>query len=181
MEIARDFFVQAESNCAIIKKMATSQSNPGVPGSQCIDPTVGDILSGWRYDISGLHTDMRRDYEEHLQNCSHCQFRQNLHRTIDVLLIGFTTLSVTIFLLALAVLHRFEPLRGWVLVHLQMRQISLVVTMQLIAVLGLLASTLAWILVAVATPAPQYLSEQAKALQQRLPGELRERLAKHSA
>ncbi len=124
---------------------------------------------------------MRRDYEEHLHHCSHCQFRQNLHRSIDVILIGVTTLSTTVFLLALAVLHRFEPLRGWVLMHLQMRQVSLAVTVQLFAVLGLLASTLAWILVAVATPAPSYLTEQAKALQQRLPGELRERFAKHSA
>ena len=152
-----------------------------MPGNQCVDPTVGDILSGWRYDISGLNVDMRRDYEEHLRHCSHCQFRQNLHRTIDVLLISFTTLCVTVFLLALAALHRFEPLRGWVLLHLQMRQISLAVTVQLIAVLGLLASTLAWILVAVATPAPSFLTEQAKALQQRLPDELRERLARHSA
>ena len=181
MENELEFSSHDANNCAIIIRMATSQSNPGVPGNPCIDPTVGDILSGWRYDISGLHADMRRDYEEHLHHCSHCQFRQNLHRTIDVILIGVTTLSTTIFLLALAVLHRFEPLRGWVLMHLQMRQVSLAVTVQLFAVLGLLASTLAWILVAVATPAPSYLTEQAKALQQRLPGELRERFAKHSA
>ena len=33
--------------------------------SECIDPIVGKILAGWRYDISGLAPEMRGDYEEH--------------------------------------------------------------------------------------------------------------------
>ena len=32
---------------------------------QCIDPIVGKILAGWRYDISGLAPEMRGDYENH--------------------------------------------------------------------------------------------------------------------
>ncbi len=147
----------------------------------CVDSTVGNILSGWRYDISGIHFEMRKDYEEHLRNCSHCRFRQRLHRTIDMLLIGVATLSIAIFILALAVVHRIEPLGSWVLLHLQLRQISFAVSVQLLAVMGLLVSTLAWILVAIATPAPSFLSEQARALQHRIPGEVRARFAKHSA
>jgi len=29
--------------------------------SECIDPIVGKILAGWRYDISGLAPEMRGD------------------------------------------------------------------------------------------------------------------------
>ncbi len=147
----------------------------------CVDPTVGEILSGWRYDISGLHFDMRQDYEEHLRACSFCHARQSLHRSIDVLLIGVATFAIAGFILALAVLHKIEPLGSWVLLHLQLRRISLAVNVQSIVVLGLLMSMLAWILVAITTPAPTFISEQARALQHRLPEEVRERMAKHSA
>lgn len=146
----------------------------------CVDPTVGDILSGWRYDISGLHSEMRRDYEEHLRSCSHCRSRQKIHRTVDVLLIGVATISIVGFVCALAVLHKIEPLGSWVLLHLQLHQISLGVSVQLIAVLGLLVSLMAWIIVAITTPAPTFITEQAKALQDRIPVEVRERLPKHS-
>ena len=33
--------------------------------SECVDPVVGKILAGWRYDISSLAPEMRGDYEEH--------------------------------------------------------------------------------------------------------------------
>ncbi|HUZ05322.1 MAG TPA: hypothetical protein VMU62_08185 [Acidobacteriaceae bacterium] len=151
-----------------------------MPKDMCVDPTVGDILSGWRYDISGLHFEMRKDYEEHLRTCSHCHARQRLHRTIDMLLIGVTTVSILGFVVALAVLHKIEPLGSWVLLHLQLHQISLGVSVQLIAVLGLLLSLAAWIIVAITTPAPSFISEQAKALQERIPVEVRDRLPKHS-
>ena len=146
----------------------------------CVDPTVGDILSGWRYDISGIHSEMRKDYEEHLRSCAYCHSRQRLHRTIDVLLIGVATLSIAAFVLALDVAHKVEPLGSWVLLHLQLHRISLEVSVQLIAVLGLLASLMAWIVVAITTPASTFISEQAKALQDKIPVEVRERLAKHS-
>ncbi|MBA2677633.1 MAG: hypothetical protein H0U76_04450 [Ktedonobacteraceae bacterium] len=146
----------------------------------CIDPTVGDILSGWRYDISGLHSEMRTDYENHLRDCPHCHTRQRIHRAIDVLLIGVSTLAIAAFVSALLVLHRIEPLRDWVILDLQLRQLSLVVSLERIAILGLLASLLTWIVVAIITPAPIFLSQQARALQGRIPEELRERLPKLS-
>src|SRR5271170_1441477 len=76
--------------------------------SSCTDQVVGDILSGWRYDISGLSPAMRTDYEQHLTECSHCRRRQSIARTIDVLLISVSTLSILAFLLAAVVIHRVE-------------------------------------------------------------------------
>src|ERR1700678_3787243 len=78
--------------------------------TDCIDQVVGDILSGWRYDISGLSAAMRTDYDTHLSECGHCRSRQRLARTIDVLLISATTLSFLAFLLAAVVLHRIEAM-----------------------------------------------------------------------
>ncbi len=149
--------------------------------TRCIDPTIGDILAGWRYDISGLHSEMRTDYEEHLRECPHCHSRQHVHRAIDMLLIGISTFAIATFISALLVLHRIEPLRDWVILNLQLHQMSLVVSVQRMAILGLLVSLLAWIIVAIITPAPTYLSQQARALQERIPEELRDRLHKLSA
>jgi hypothetical protein len=122
---------------------------------------------------------MRTDYEQHLATCSHCRSRQRMHRAIDVTLISLSTLSIMAFLLALAVIHHIEPLRtAAVVLHLEHAQ--MVLTLQAAAVLGLLASLLAWVLVAIATPAPIYLTgvaiEQARVLQDRIPEELRSRL-----
>lgn len=147
----------------------------------CIDPTVGDILAGWRYDISGIYPEMRTDYEDHLRQCRKCIHRQRIHRAVDVLLIGTSTLAIAAFLAALVLLQRIEPLRDWVVLNLQLNQLSLVVSVERVAILGLLISLLAWILVAIVTPAPTYLSQQARALQERLPQELREHLPKLSA
>jgi hypothetical protein len=147
--------------------------------SACTDSVVGDILSSWRYDISGISPEMRTDYEQHLATCSHCRSRQRIHRVIDVTLISVSTLSILAFLLALAVIHHIEPLRtAAVVLHLEHAQ--LVLTLQAAAVMGLLASLLAWVLVAIATPAPIYITgvaiEQARVLQDRIPEELRSRL-----
>src|SRR5580698_5044417 len=76
--------------------------------SSCTDQVVGDILSGWRYDISGLSPAMRTDYDQHLSECSHCRRRQHIARTIDVLLICVSTLSIVAFLLAAVVIRRVE-------------------------------------------------------------------------
>ncbi len=152
-----------------------------MPRAGCIDPTVGDILAGWRYDISGLHSEMRTDYEEHFRQCHQCSARQRIHRAVDVLLIGMSSIAIAAFVSALLVMHRIEPLRDWVILNLQLHQISLVVSVQRAAVVGLLISLLAWIIVAIITPAPTYLSQQARALQERIPMELRDRLPKHSA
>ncbi len=147
--------------------------------TSCTDTVVGDILSSWRYDISGISPEMRVDYEEHLATCAHCRSRQRLHRAIDVTLISVSTLSIVAFLLALAVIQHVEPLRtAAVVMHLEHTQ--MVLTLQAAAILGLLASLAAWILVAIATPAPVYLTgvaiEQARVLQDRIPEELRSRL-----
>jgi hypothetical protein len=152
-----------------------------MPKIRCIDPPVGDILSGWRYDISGLHSEMRLDYEEHLRECRMCLSRQRLHRAIDMLLIGSATFAIAAFVLALMVLRHIEPLRDWVIFNVQIHQMSLVVSLQVVAVLGLLVSLAAWILVAITTPAPTYLSQQARALQARIPEEVRDHLHKLSA
>jgi hypothetical protein len=124
---------------------------------------------------------MRVDYDEHLRQCQQCSARQRIHRAVDVLLIGTFTLAIAGFVTALLVLHRIEPLRDWVILNLQLHQLSLVVNVQRMAILGLFISLLAWVVVAIITPAPTYLSQQARALQDRIPVELRDRLSKHSA
>jgi hypothetical protein len=152
--------------------------------TECTDQVVGDILSSWRYDISGISPEMRTDYESHLELCDHCRRRQSLHRTIDVALIGISTLSILAFVFALAVIHRMEPLRNWALVmHLEHRYVNL--TLQGAAMLGLLVSLISWVLVAVTTPAPVYITgvalAQARVLQERIPEELRGRLPRNVA
>jgi hypothetical protein len=150
----------------------------------CTDQVVGDILSSWRYDISGISPEMRKDYESHLEECDHCRRRQRIHRTIDVVLIGVSTLSILAFVLALTVIHHMEPLRNWALVmHLDHRYVAL--TLQMAATLGLLISLISWVLIAVTTPAPVYLTgmamAQARVLQGRIPEELRGRLPRNVA
>lgn len=139
----------------------------------CTDPVVGDILSSWRYDISGISPEMRTDYEQHLAECSECRSRQRLHRTIDVTLIGLSTVSIAVFLFALAVIHHVEPLQHWPLMHLQLHDTYIALTLQAAAVAGLMVSLLIWVLVAITTPAPVYLRgmaiEQARELRERLP------------
>jgi hypothetical protein len=151
----------------------------------CTDRVVGDILSSWRYDISGITPEMRRDYEQHLVECEHCRSRQRLHRTIDVVLIAVSSVSIATFLLGLAVIHRMQPLQHWELVNLHLWQMSFVLSLQATAIAGLLFSLVTWVLVAVATPAPVYLAEvamtQARVLQDRIPEELRERLMRNVA
>ena len=139
----------------------------------CIDPVVGDILSSWRYDISGITPAMRGDYEEHFAQCAWCRGRQRLHRTVDVTLIGLTTVSTAAFVLALAIIHHIQPLQHWALVSLHLWQIPIVLSVQAAAIAGLLVSFLCWVLVAIATPAPTYLTgmamSQARLLQERVP------------
>jgi hypothetical protein len=134
--------------------------------SQCIDPVVGKILAGWRYDISGLAPEMRGDYEQHLAECEHCRSRQHLHRTIDVSLIVLASLSAGIFLLAFGVIRHFGPRHAFWL--------------EIVALAGFALSALIWLAVAVATPAPTAVVDVAKLgarhVHDRLPAEIRERL-----
>ena len=133
---------------------------------QCIDPVVGKILAGWRYDISGLAPEMRGDYEEHLRDCPRCHGRQRLHRTIDVSLIVLASLSAAVFLLAFGVIRHFGPRHAFWL--------------EIAALAGFTLSALIWLAVAVATPAPATMVDVAmigaRHVHDHLPQEIRERL-----
>jgi hypothetical protein len=147
--------------------------------SHCIDQVVGDILSGWRYDISGLSPSMRTDYEQHLSECSHCRRRQGVARTIDVLLISVSTLSILAFLLAAVVIHRVELVTHIFSVHLRLSQTHAVaISLEAVAIAGMVFSALLWILVAVATPLPGFLGGL---VQERIPADLRDRFTKNAA
>ena len=134
--------------------------------SQCVDPVVGKILAGWRYDISGLAPEMGSDYEEHFAACEHCRGRQRLHRTIDISLIALASVSAGVFLLAFGVIRHFGPRNAFWL--------------EIAALTGFALSALIWLVVAVATPAPVTVLDAAKQgarrVHDRLPQEIRERL-----
>ncbi len=149
-----------------------------VPVSPCVDPVVGAILSGWRYDISALSPEMRTDYDQHLADCSHCRSKQRLHRTVDVLLITVSTLSIFAFLLAAMVMHRVEAVTHTAQVHLHVHHSVVLISLEAFAIAGVIVSTLLWLLVAITTPLPSYLSS---VIQQRLPTEMRDRFHKNAA
>jgi hypothetical protein len=153
---------------------------------RCTDQVIGDILSSWRFDISGIAPAMRGDYERHLAECAFCHSRQSLHRTIDVTLISLSTVSAAAFVLALAIIHHIDPLQHWAIARFHLlHDIDVVLTMQFAAVAGLFASLLIWLLVALVTPAPTYLRgvaiERAKVLHDRIPENLRDRLPRNVA
>src|SRR5436853_3932660 len=133
---------------------------------QCVDPIVGKILAGWRYDISGLAPEMRGDYEHHFAGCEYCRSRQRLHRTIDVSLIVLASVSAGVFLLAFGVIRHFGPRHAFWL--------------EIAALGGFALSALIWLAVAVATPAPITVMDAAKQgarrVHDRLPEEIRQRL-----
>lgn len=154
------------------------RNKPRVPSSPCVDPVVGAILSGWRYDISALSPEMRTDYEQHFADCRHCRSKQRLHRTVDVLLITVSTLSIFAFLLAAMVMHRVETITHMAQVHLHIHHSVVFISLEAFAIAGVIVSTLLWLLVAITTPLPGYLSS---VIQQRLPAEMRERFHKNAA
>ena len=133
---------------------------------QCVDPIVGKILAGWRYDISGLAPEMCGDYEEHFSSCEYCRSRQKIHRIIDVALIVLASVSAGIFLLAFAVIHYLSPRHAFLL--------------EIVALAGFALSALIWLGVAVATPVPVTVMDAAKQgarrVHDRLPEEIRQRL-----
>jgi hypothetical protein len=133
---------------------------------QCGDPVVGDILAGWRYDISGLAPEMRGDYEAHFTACGRCRARQHLHRTIDISLIVLATISAGLFLLAFIVIRRYSPHHALLL--------------EIIALGGFAFSAMVWVIVAIVTPVPTVVLDAAKTrarqLSDHLPPEIRDRL-----
>ncbi len=147
----------------------------------CSDPVVGAILSGWRYDNSGLSPETRTDYEQHLADCAHCRARQRVHRTVDVLLISVTTLSIFAFLLAIAVMHRVEAITHIAAFHVHLGDLhmpTITIPLQAVAVAGLVVSTVLWLLVAMMTPLPRFLGD---IVREKIPEELRDRFFKHAA
>lgn len=134
--------------------------------SQCVEPIVGKILAGWRYDISGLAPEMRGDYDQHLASCDHCRSRQQLNRIIDISLIVLASVSAAVFLLAFGVIRYFGPRHAF--------------WFEVAALAGFALSALIWLIVAVATPAPMAVVDAAKLgarhVHDRLPQEIREKL-----
>jgi hypothetical protein len=133
---------------------------------QCVDPIVGKILAGWRYDISGLAAEMRGDYEQHLAACERCRGRQRVHRIIDLGLIALASVSAGVFLLAFGVIRHFGPRHAFWL--------------EIAALTGFAMSALIWLVVAVATPVPvtvmDVAMQGARRVHDRLPEEIRQRL-----
>jgi len=141
--------------------------------TQCTDRVVGAILSSWRYDISGITPEMRKDYEQHLTDCHHCRSRQKFHRTLDGTLAVLTALSMISFLFALAVLQRVKILEHVAFNILHLETISMYQMLVSAAFAGLGFSLIAFILVMTTTPASAYLggiaAERARLIEARLP------------
>ena len=144
----------------------------------CTDPIVGAILTGWRYDISNISPEMRTDYEQHLEECPYCHRRQTLARTTDVLLISVSSLSILAFLLAAVVIRRVEMLTHIGIIHVHLRSTPIAISLEYVALAGLVVSMVLWLLVAIATPLPGFLSGF---VQQKLPPDVRQRFTRRAA
>jgi Flp pilus assembly protein TadB len=144
--------------------------------TRCTDRVVGAILASWRYDISGISPEMRKDYEHHLVECARCSARQKFHRGLDVTLFVLTALSVFFSVFALAVLMHIKPLEHVAFNILELDTFDVYHMLVSAAVAGVCFSVIAFALVMMATPAPTYLSgiaaERAKLLEERLPNAL---------
>ena len=145
--------------------------------TRCNDHVVGAILASWRYDISGISPEMRKDYEQHLADCAHCRARLQFHRSLDATLAVLTSLAVVFFLFALAVLKHIKPLEQ---MASNVFRLDLVDTYHMLlsaGIAGLIFSVIALALVMTATPAPRYLSgiaaERAKVIEEHLPEAIR--------
>ncbi len=145
--------------------------------TQCTDRVVGSILASWRYDISGIYPEMRKDYEQHFAECAHCRGRQKFHRSLDGTLAVLTSLAVFFFLFALAVLKHIRPVE-----HMAFNVFGLDIadTYHMLVsagIAGLIFSVIALALVLTATPAPAYLggiaAEHARLIEERLPAAIK--------
>lgn len=145
--------------------------------TQCTDRVVGAILASWRYDISGISPEMRRDYEQHLVECAHCRSRQKFHRSLDGTLAVLTALSMLSFLFALTVLLRVKFMEHVAFNILGLEPVSMYEMLVSAAVAGLVFSLIAFVLVLVTTPATAYLggmaADRAKLIEARLPEAIR--------
>ncbi len=128
------------------------------------------------------------DYEAHLYNCAHCRKRQRVHRTWDVMLLAITTLSFAAFLLAAVVMHRVEAISHISNVqHLNLHDpraasllrmpSSISISLEAVAIVGVLVSMMLWTLVTITTPIPSMVADL---FRERISPELRERLRKQT-
>ena len=145
--------------------------------TRCTDRVAGAILASWRYDISGISPEMRKDYEHHFAECPHCRARQSFHRGLDVSLAVLTSLSVFFFLFALAVLHHIKPLENVAFKFHRLDIFDKYHMLMSAATAGVLFSIIAFVLVLTATPVPTYLggiaAERARLLEERLPAAIK--------
>jgi hypothetical protein len=145
--------------------------------TQCTDRVVGAILASWRYDISGISPEMRKDYEQHFAECSHCLARQKFHRGLDVTLTVLTSLSVFFFLFALAVVIHVKPLEYVSFNVLGLDIFDMYHMLVSAAIAGVCFSIIGLALVLTATPVPSYLSgiaaERARLIEERLPAAIK--------
>ncbi len=120
---------------------------------------------------------MRRDYEQHLKECSYCSGRLRFHRSLDVTLVVLTSLSVFFSLFALAVIRHIRPLEHVAFSMLGLDISDMYHMLVSAAIAGVCFSVIAFALVLMATPAPTYLggiaAEQARVLEKRLPDSIK--------
>jgi uncharacterized metal-binding protein len=120
---------------------------------------------------------MRRDYEQHFADCSHCRARQKFHRTLDVSLAVLTSLSVFFFMFAFLVLTHIKPFEHVAVNILSLDTSSMYQMLVSAAIAGVCFSVIALVVVLTTTPAPSYLSglasERAKLIEERLPAAIR--------
>ena len=144
---------------------------------RCTDRVVGSILASWRYDISGISPEMRKDYEKHLAECARCSGRQKFHRSLDVSLIVLTSVASLFFLFALAVMKHVRPLEHVAFKMLGLDIYDMYHMLVSAGIAGFCFSVILMALVLMATPAPSYLSgiaaERARLIEQRLPAAIR--------
>lgn len=140
--------------------------------NKCTDRVVGAILASWRYDISGISPEMRRDYESHFAECAHCSGRQKFHRSLDVTLAVLTSTAALFFLFALAVLKHVRPLEHVAVKVLGLDMFDMYHMLVSAGIAGLCFSLIAMALVLMATPAPSYLggiaAERKRLIEQRV-------------
>ena len=145
--------------------------------TRCTDRVAGAILASWRYDISGISPEMRKDYEHHFAECPHCRARQSFHRGLDVTLAVLTSLAVFFFLFALAVIHHIKPLENVAFKVLGLDIFDMYHMLMSAATAGVLFSIIAFVLVLTATPVPTYLggiaAERARLIEERLPARIK--------
>ena len=145
--------------------------------TRCTDRVVGAILASWRYDISGISPEMRRDYENHFTECARCRSRQKFHRSLDATLAMLTSTAALFFLFALAVLKHIKPLEHVAFKVLGLDIFDMYHMLVSAGVAGLVFSVIALTLVLMATPAPSYISTlavaRARVIEEHLPAAIK--------